>query len=315
MNSWKRFYNMYRKDIFKIVFIVLCIIICIRVANEAAKNKNNQRLNNLISSNVTKSETDKSFSIISDQSVPNKEYETVKNVISEFMEACNSKDIDKAYDLLSEDCKDELFQSKEYFQKAYIDKVFNTRKDYTLQAWINNTYKVKIYEDMLASGKTLSDLNVLEDYYTIVIENDERKLNINSFVKKEEINKEVTKNDITIKVLSRNIYMDYETYEIEVSNKTNKTILLDSKEKTTSMYIIDSKEIEYVSYLHEIDPASLMINKNITKKIEIKYTSSYRMNVEMISLNFTDIVLDYNEYIATPDKTGYENRINIHVSF
>ena len=103
-----------------------------------------------------------------------------KKIIDNFVTYCNNGEIEEAYNLLSEECKEELFPDLETFKNNYHSKIFTDYKMYNLMAWINSdncfTYKVEITEDILTTGGA-SELNI-EDYYTIVKNNNEYKLNI-----------------------------------------------------------------------------------------------------------------------------------------
>ena len=165
-----------------------------------------------------------------------KQQQTDTKVIEEFIDFCNRKEIQKAYDLLTEACKEEKFKSNiQLFKSNYVDKIFVGKKTYTIQNWINtyqNTYKIKIIDDMLSSGKISSSENTIEDYYTIETIGNETKLNIDAYIGRKESNQEVNSNGIKVKILKRNIYKEYESYDITIENQTANTILLNSRTKS-----------------------------------------------------------------------------------
>lgn len=51
--------------------------------------------------------------------------------------------------------------------------------------------------------------NITQDYITIVNENGQTKLNINSYIGKQQINKTQESNNVKIKVVETNVYFDY----------------------------------------------------------------------------------------------------------
>ena len=95
------------------------------------------------------------------------------------------------------------------------------------------TYKVTYYEDdLLATGGTTTNKN-FEDYITIINQNGERKLNINNFIKKQEINKTQATEAIQITIKNKRVYRSYEQYRILIKNNTK-----NSKHFLTSFFII-----------------------------------------------------------------------------
>ena len=83
--------------------------------------------------------------------------EQSKNTIKKFVEYCNNKEIEKAYSMLSEDCKKLIYSDIEKFKINYIDRIFYIYRLYTLENWFETlslkTYYIKYTEDILASRK------------------------------------------------------------------------------------------------------------------------------------------------------------------
>lgn len=88
--------------------------------------------------------------------------------------------------------------------------------------------------------------------------------------------------------------MDYESYEIEVKNNTEKDILMDTKENLKSMYIKDSKDVKYSAYSHEISFADLYVQRKQKRTLKLKYYSSYNSAKNIEKLVFSNVVMDYN---------------------
>lgn len=68
---------------------------------------------------------------------------------------------------------------------------------------------------MLATG-TGSSQNYIQDYFSVIEEDGQYRLNINGFVGKVEINKTGSKDNVTITVKDRIVYMDYSVYTISI---------------------------------------------------------------------------------------------------
>ena len=167
-------------------------------------------------------------------------------------------------------------------------------------------------DNMLATGKANNE-EAVEDYYTIVYSEDGYKLNINKYIGKTEIDKEKQYQNITIKVISKDTYMNYETYNISIENKTDNDILLDSKESTKSVYLKDSKDVKYPSYAHEIVDSGLIVRSGSYSNLSIKFTNSYVSNRKIQSLCFSDIIINYREYRKFSNKHDYIDRLKVEV--
>ena len=213
---------------------------------------------------------------------------TTLNKISEFINYCNEKDIDKAYDMLSDNCKNQLYPEKSVFEEAYYKKVFNgkTRRA-NIENWVNNIYKVSIEDDYLSTGKYTRG-NGIQDYITIVGD----KININEYIGKKEIKKSNENDNIKIEIEEVNKFMEYEIYKLKVTNKSKYTILLDDRKDVDAMYIKDQNDVEYHAYTHEITDSELTLDPRQTKEIEIKYYNKYGSDKEIEEMVFSRIILD-----------------------
>lgn len=225
---------------------------------------------------------------ISDEQVEEKE----ELVIDQFIKYCNAKNIQSAYSLLSDECKEEIFPTLEIFQKNYVTLNFDAQKLYSKERYSANTYQVTFYENMLNTGNVNTKSN--QDYYTIVKQDGKSKLNISNYIGRQSINKKTENDKLQIQVIQKEIYMEYEIYEIKVTNLSQNTVVLDTKENTKTMYLTDKNNVKYYATSHEIIENSLYIKPMATNTIYIKYTKEYKSNSSR-KLVFEDIVLDYIE--------------------
>ena len=216
--------------------------------------------------------------------------------------------------MLSTDCKEEMFPVLEKFKNDYINLVFNTAKTYDIKLWMSgkySIYKISIYENALATG--VVNNNAIDSYYTVVEENNDYKININNFIAKEELNTENSNDYVRINVISRKIYIDYEEYEIKITNNTQKTILMDGYRKNNSMYLQDSVGGKKTAYTNEIPERLLIINPLLSITRTIKFNKSYTEKISSKGITFEDIILDYDEYKKQENKQEYSNVSNINV--
>ena len=318
MHKILSFYNSNRRVIWIAILAIAFTIILLQTLNNDAKKRNseintNDEINS--SSNTTIYPNNQEDFLSSNYNSEKIQDEKLK-LISAFLEKCNNGKIKEAYDLLSTDCKDEMFPVLEKFKNDYTDLVFNTAKTYDIKLWMSgkySIYKISIYENALATG--VVNNNAIDSYYTVVEENNDYKININNLIAKEELNTENSNDYVRINVISRKIYIDYEEYEIKITNNTQKTILMDGYRKNNSMYLQDSVGGKKTAYTNEIPERLLIINPLLSITRTIKFNKSYTEKISSKGITFEDIILDYDEYKKQENKQEYSNVSNINVGF
>ena len=313
-----------RRGLFSNRYLILAIMAAIiflfllinTLNNNAKENNKKQEEQSKAQKNITQYQEiyTPEKTTISGSNVKPQKQEDNKKVIDNFINYCNQKQIEQAYNLLSDACKEKVFFSNiGNFRDNYVNKIFNTKKTYSMQSWINRdtytTYKVKIMDDMISTGKITSKQDEIEDYYTVVMQSGgEYKLNINSYIAKKEINKEKEFQGIKITVISKDTYKDYETYSIKVENLSQNSILLDSQERTDSMYILASNESKYSAYSYEIDRSRLIVEPGRYRTITIKFNKIYSNEATTRSIVFSDVIINYEDYKSLQNKKEYKDR-------
>ena len=311
-----RFYNQNRKKIFKIILVIVFIIGIIQLLNNLSKNKNgnNSIKNNIVISNNSKNELISSKSAVTGDNVSNYKLEEDTNIIENFMKYCNDKDINSAYSLLTDECKEVMFPTIEDFYNIYYSKIFDEEnKSYTVENWVGDTYEVRITGDILATGK-LDNSETNQDYITIVKQNGENKLNINNYVGRKNLEKTTEHENIEVNVLSRDTYMDYEIYNLTIINNSENSILLDTGESTKSVYLLDSKDVKYYFYSNEIVQNRLLIQSKYKNTLQIKFSNSYSSSRNIKYLVFSKLILNYDEYKKLDDKSSYTDSFEFKVN-
>lgn len=283
-----RWYNQNRRIIWTAILTIVGIIALIQTLNN--NHKNNPKVVSSTSDSTTNYNTN-SYSIITRYDIEEETAEESVKLIEQFFEYCNNGKIEQAYNLLSIDCKETLYPTMEDFKSKYYNKIFTERKNYNSNLWITDlekhTYRLEIMADLLATGK--KDNMPIEDYYTIVEEEGQNKLNISRYVGKENINITKAQDNITVNIVSKKIYIDYEIYEIEVYNNSLNKLIFNTKENTDSIYIQDENELKYIAFLNEIPNSELEISSGSKKELEIKFNRGYKPHIDIVRITFKDI--------------------------
>ncbi|MCI8412440.1 MAG: hypothetical protein HFJ40_08525 [Clostridia bacterium] len=299
MNNIIRFYNQNRKSIWIILLIIFFLFLILQLINNiVGKKLENESIESekykeiSISNSTSNTNTKSNKSVVTGDNISSDNLKIAKDTINEFMEYCSQNDIEKGYDMLTEECRQEMFNSIDLFNEIYLSKIPKGKNiNCTIDNWINNTYKVKVIGDILSIGKTEEGIT---DYITIRKVDGSYKLNINSYIGRTAVNKSKTKDNVEIEVLNKDTYMDYDKYRIKIYNKSDSDIFLDTREDMQSMYIQDKSDTKYYSYTHELTDADLTVDKGTSRMISVKYYSSYSSNKKINKVVFSKIIMDYD---------------------
>lgn len=299
MNKIIRYWNQNRKKIIIIIAIIAFIIIMLNVINYMFKQMYNSPENVELNIEDRQKPTQ---SVITGQNVSKDITEENINIIKEFVDYCNNNETEKAYELLSNDCKAEFNNDINTFISNYYKRNFQTKKTYDLELMFSETgsytYKTIYYdENILATGGATS--NNFEDYLTIINQDGEKKLNINGFIKKQEINQSQTTDGVQITIKNKKVYRDYEQYRISINNNTQNTISISDGQNSEDICLLDKNNVKYVSFLHEIPLYSLSIKPKRTTELDITFNKIYDTYRIMTKMQFSNICLNQENNTKT----------------
>ncbi len=303
------YYHQNRKKIWTVIMAIIILIIAIQAINGIVENKKNKKdiSNNTINANQYKNNLNINI-LLSEEDVQKQE----ELIIDQFLRYCNANKIEEAYDLLTKTCKEQLFPTIDIFKVNYMNQYFLETKLYKKQYYLENTYLITLYQDALSTGSIST--GTIQDYFTIEKENNDIKLNICNYIGDKGINRNKTEDFLTVKVIKKHVYKDYEQYEMQVTNLTYNTILLDSQEDTKTMYLEGKNNVKYYSLSHEILKENLIIKPKATVSLFIKYNKEYNSNQTVKQLVFSDIILDYEQYQQSTKKNDYQDRKTITIT-
>lgn len=299
MRNLIRFYYQNKQKIWKVILIIALILVVIQILNRMAENKTiesskayNNNYTNTTIENKGNTIISSNNSLVSGEQVRETSLKDAQEVINNFIEACNSGEVKKAYEILTEECKEKLYPTLEVFQNNYWKGLFNQNKICIIENWAEETYKVTLEEDMLATGNATNQKKYIE-YMTIVYNGDTYQLNINNYIGRKQIGKTTSQDDIEITIISKDTYMDYEEYNIQINNQSNNAILLDDLSKTGTIYLQDSNNIKYNAYNNKLLKSDMIIEKGMNKDIQITFSNAYIFGREYKNIVFSKLVFDY----------------------
>ena len=297
LNNLRRYYNQNRRKIWKVIIIIAFAFAMLQLANTIAKSNNERHIQQaVVQTEAQKQESSNESNIESNELSYSNTSETTgtntkKSTIQQFVNYCNQQDLENAYNMLTNNCKEEMFSDIDTFKNIYYESTFeNKSKVASIEKWTNNTYMVKYTEDALATGKIATTKEEQKlDYITVIEDEDNNyKLNINSYIGYEEIDKTKEENNVTIEVLGKHTYMNYETYVVKITNKSSQDIILDDLDNSENIYIEDTKGVKYSSYSGELTQSMMKVLKGHTKQISIRFFSSYVSTKSIKQLVFSN---------------------------
>lgn len=323
-NSLIRYYNQNRGKIIFIIVIIIAIIVLIKLLNQFARNKNlaEQNVNAVATGTTAQDTSTKSANVLHTESqvsggkITATKASENQTLIDNFVKLCNNGNVEEAYNCLSSNCKTEVFPTVDEFKSKYVDEIFSSSKQYNIENWKNNgelyTYKVTYVADMLSSG-IVSDS--VEDYITVVTENSELKLNIFRYITNVQIDKSESSDIATIQVIDKDVYDDYEIYNIKVTNNTTNRIMINEASDNGGIYVqYKGSEAKYTAFISEIIQSNLVLESNQTKYLSIKINKIYTGVLQASTITFSDIIKNKAAYDQLTNKSNYKDIITIQVN-
>ena len=323
MHKFMKYFYENKSKILKVVFFVIFVFLIIQILNNIAKNEQNrlyEQAQNDIDSGKKNTIDNSNYLINQKQNVTKSENEKIKSVMEKFVQYCNEKNIQSAYDLITDECKNQLFDGIEDFKEKYIDIIYKNERNYSMQAWSKNnnmyTYLITYTENVLETGKKG---NTSPEYCTFIKqENGDYKINVNNYIYGQEYKNLKTDNDdVNIEILEKNVYKDYVIYEFKISNETDKTICLNYNKSNSSVYLNDKDNITYSSVQSDFEKKEdILIEEGKNRKFRIKFNKVYNPNISVKSLNVGSIIMDYEEYkkMEEQEKSNIEFK-NVQIKF
>lgn len=179
-----------------------------------------------------------SISVIdSNVEVPVKVQSTVEDMIEEYVNYCNDGNYQKAFNLLSKECRKYEFDDDiQNFAKYVLEKI-PTPKKHSIQNYSNYDdyyiYEVKYIDDILSTGLTNQEYSYTIEKISFKKNSDGGyDMSVGNFIAFEEI-KNVAENDyLKVNIESKIVNYSMETYEVKFTNRTDNTIVIaDNYEK------------------------------------------------------------------------------------
>jgi len=205
----------------KKILIAIIIWLIIFILNQYLKNRPKE-------TSLSNSYTPDIATITGDALSASKQ-KKVKAVIQIYFDACNSKDYETAYNTLTDDCKDYVYDNDIENFKKRIDEIYTKDMIYNLQNYSNYNgkyiYDMYILEDIGATGTT-GGYDPYKDKVTVMKTDDGYKLADYSYIEKQGL--DVTVENEYMKVHITRVDKSYSkvAYTMTITNRTDRYLLI-----------------------------------------------------------------------------------------
>lgn len=265
----------------KIIFIVFCVWMIVFLINLFLKNyEPKPELQTTYEPHTSVMDTSKSVS----KNVSN----PIEEMIEEYVGYCNEAEWPKAFNMLSDTCKEYSFENSIENFMDYVYTKMPTPKNYAIQDYSNdgNTYiyQIKYTDDMLATGLTNSTYNYTEEKMIFKKQKDGSiEMAVGNFVDYADI-KNISENDY-LKVDVKNVvkYYSLEAYTVKFTNRTDNTIVIsDGQESGEVLLKLTSSDTR-----NRTDATNnIVLKPKESKTLTLKFQKFYDNKDDAKSLTF-----------------------------
>lgn len=292
----KKFLEKYGKLIAIIIFIWISIVL----VNNFLKNFNTK-------SEPTTTYTPHTSVLDGTSSAPKKVQNSIEEFVEQYIEYCNNKEYEKAYNMISDECKENNFDTFSNY-KSYVSNKFGNKKIYSIQNYSNYNdkyiYVVKLYDDFLATGLTNSTYKYQEEKITASYDEKENVVfSVGNFIEKQDIQSVQENEYLKVDVRNKKVKYNFEIYEIKLTNRSENTIIIENGTIDNEVLLNLGKE-----YRKEADATNLILKPNETKTVNLIFNKFYDDGVDSKSIIFNSIrvVEDYIEDNPNEDNSIYK---------
>ena len=266
----------------KIIFIVIIAWLIIFFINQMLKIPQEKPT---ATTTYTPQET-----VIDNVKVNRTEHNKIEDTIKTFIEYCNNNDFDKAYNMLSNDCRKYGYNNDfETFQRHVLSMMPEPR-EYNIQAYSNPEENIYVYQvnyipDYLSTGMTNQDYRYTTEKMTFKKVGNEYEMSVGDFYNAEELNA-VGQNDyVRIEVINKVVKYETETYKVRIKNRSDAmAVIFDGTEPDELVLKLTNNEDRKSNYSQAI-----VLAKGEEFEYELEFPKYVDDNKVSQALSFNDI--------------------------
>lgn len=226
-------------------------------------------------------------SIMNDSSkTPQRMQESINNKIEEYINACNDNNYQKAFNMLSDECKEFEFNNDITLFMEHVLTKMPIPKKYSIQNYSNVTltkgtlyiYEVKYLDDILSTGLTNSQYGYTSEKISFY-EDEEKNIEmlVGNYIYHSDV-KSISENEyLKIDIVDKKVSYSTEEYEIKFTNRSEYVIVIaDGYEKEEiNLQLSNESRKELNSNSIVLNPGeSIQINLIFSKFVDDGDTST-----------------------------------------
>lgn len=245
----RRFFRTYRR-VLLIIFIIWAIVFFINMILRNMPKELKPETTYEVHSSVMDSSS----------STPKSLQKPIEEKIEEYIGYCNEGNFQKAFNMLSEDCREYGFNNDiEEFMKHVFLKM-PTPKKYSIQNYSNikhgkmnlYIYEIKYIDNFLATGLTNTEYSFTTENITFYSENNELKMSVGNYIYHTDIKNISENNYLKIDVVDKVVNYSIETYKIKLTNRSNYTIVISDSQEKDEVVLVLPQEVRNLSEVADI---------------------------------------------------------------
>ncbi len=239
----------------------------------------------------------------STSSVPTATGSEIEKIIKEYIDCCNEGKYQKAFSMVSEDCrKNEFNDNIEIFMEYVLTKM-PTPKTYSIQNYSNMTlgkkkiyiYEVKFFDDYLATGLTGQMYGFTSDRITFYQGDDGLEMNVGNYIYHTNP-KRISENEyLKIDVTDRIVNYSIETYTVKFTNKSKYTIVISDNAEADEVVLNLPNEFRNRSEVY-----SIVLEPGETKDVQMVFKKFVDDGDDSLALSF-NLIRVMEQYSGTED--------------
>ncbi len=265
----------------KIIFIVICVWAIVFFINYLLKGyKPDPELQTTYEPHTSVIDTSKTVS----KNISN----PIEALIEEYVGYCNEANWQKAFNMLSDSCKEYGFNNDIQEFMKYVYTKMPTPKKYAIQDYSNNAntyiYQIKYTDDLLATGLTNTTYQYTEEKMIFKKQKDGNiEMAVGNFVDFGDIKNISENNYLKVDVKSVIKYYSIEVYTIVLTNRTENTIVIaDGQESGEIILTLKSSETRN----RNEEDVDIVLGPNESRTIGISFPKFYDNKDDSQSITF-----------------------------
>ena len=302
MNNWADFRirtsNFFKKNRKKIIIILVIWVIIISIEYYLRTHPKPIVLN---APSTTYTPYVPVMNPTGEEKVPDEYQEPISNLIDEYFNYCNNGEYEKAYNLITEECRTKNYPTLEQF-KAYVDKVFEGKKKiYNIQSYsiVDNKYifNIRILDDILANG-TSDGYYYYEEKFVMIEENGTIKLSIAEYIGDEKMSTLVYDDYVKVEVINKSVDYETVTYKLRITNKTKNYVVISDNTAAKEIQL-DVNGVARLPINTQLSLFYLPPEAAITQEVQFNKFYDENAKDDAIVLNNVRVLKEYNWSVGT----------------